>query len=144
MLATVGGEALKIGQLAKRLDLNPRTIRFYERVGVLPEPARTDSGYRLYGPEDEGRLRFVRTAQRVGLTLGEIKEVLAFRDRGDRPCRYVASVIDRRLAEINTRMRELRTLREELGALREQMRSQGIVERDGSFCHYIESAVGQR
>ncbi len=142
MLASV--EALKIGQLARRLDLNPRTIRFYERVGVLAEPARTESGYRLYGPEDEQRLRFIKTAQRVGLTLGEIKEVLAFRDRGDRPCRYVASVIERRLAEINERMRELRALREELGALRERMRSQGIAERDGSFCHYIEDAAEQR
>lgn len=138
-----GVEVLKIGQLARRLDLNPRTIRFYEQVGVLPVPPRTDSGYRLYGPGDEERLRFVKTAQRVGLTLGEIKEVLAFRDRGDRPCRYVASVIEGRLAEINDRMRELRALKEELGALHERMRSQGIAERDGSFCHYIEDTADQ-
>lgn len=139
----LGVEALKIGQLARRLDLNPRTIRFYEQVGVLPVPSRTESGYRLYGPGDEERLRFVKTAQRVGLTLGEIKEVLAFRDRGDRPCRYVASVIEGRLAEINDRMRELRELKQELGALQERMRSQGVAERDGSFCHYIEDTARQ-
>lgn len=139
----MGGETLKIGQLAKQLDLNPRTIRFYEQVGVLPLPPRTDSGYRLYSHEDEERLRFVKTAQRVGLTLGEIKEVLAFRDRGDQPCRYVASVIEHRLAEINDRIRELRTLKEELSALKERMRNQGIAERDGSFCHYIEDTADQ-
>ena len=83
---------LKIGQLAERLDLNARTIRFYEQVGVLPEPTRNSSGYRLYSDEDEERLRFVKNAQRLGLTLGEIKEVLAFRDNDEPPCRYVAEV----------------------------------------------------
>lgn len=133
-------EALTIGKLAARLELNPRTIRFYELVGVLPEPARTPAGYRLYFPEDEERLRFVQSAQRVGLTLGEIKEVLAFRDRGKRPCRYVAGVIERRLAEINERTRELRALEQELGVLRERMRAEGIAEREAAFCHYIETA----
>lgn len=133
--------ALKIGQLAERLDLNPRTIRFYERVGVLPEPARTESGYRLYGPEDEARLRFVKSAQRVGLRLGEIREVLAFRDRGERPCRYVAALIEQHLAEIDQRMREMRTLKQELRDLRARMQAEGIAERDGAYCHYIESAA---
>ncbi len=132
--------ALTIGKLAKRLDLNPRTLRFYEEVGVLPPPARTPAGYRLYSREDEERLRFVKSAQRLGLSLGEIKEVLAFRDRGDRPCRYVAGVIERRLAEIDERMRELRALERELHVLRERMRAGGIAEREGAFCHYIETA----
>lgn len=132
---------LTIGKLARRLELNPRTIRFYEQAGVLPEPERTESGYRLYGPEDEERLRFVKSAQRVGLTLGEIKEVLAFRDRGQPPCRYVASVIEKRLTQINKRMRELRALKQELGALRERIAAEGVAERDGAFCHYIEQAA---
>lgn len=130
-----------IGKLAARLALNPRTIRFYEQAGVLPKPVRTESGYRLYGPTDEERLRFVKTAQRLGLTLGEIKEVLAFRDRGQPPCRYLAGVIERRLAEIDERMRELKALGRELGALRGRMRSEGLAERDSAFCHYIEHAA---
>jgi DNA-binding transcriptional MerR regulator len=132
---------LKIGQLAGRLGLNPRTIRFYEQAGVLPAPERTESGYRLYGPADEERLRFVKTAQRLGLTLGEIKEIVAFRDRGQPPCRYVTGVIERRLAEINERMRELRALGQELGSLRERMRAEGLAERDSAFCHYIEQTA---
>jgi DNA-binding transcriptional MerR regulator len=132
---------LKIGELAKRLDLKPRTIRFYEDVGILPAPARTSGGFRLYAEEDEQRLRFLKAAQRLGLSLGEIKEVMAFRDRGQAPCRYVAGVIEQQLAEINERMREMRTLKQELTELRARMRADGIAERDDGYCHYIETAA---
>ena len=133
-------EAWTIGQLAKRLDLNPRTIRFYERSGVLPEPQRTESGYRLYWPGDEERLRFIKSAQRMGLALGEIKEILEFRERGQPPCRYVADRVDQRLGEINQRIRELRTLKGELSELRERMRAEGVAAREGTYCHYLETA----
>jgi DNA-binding transcriptional MerR regulator len=135
------GEKLKIGQLAARLGLNARTIRFYEQAGVLPEPERTVSNYRLYSEEDERRLRFVKTAQRLGLTLGEIKEILAVRDRGERPCSYLAEVIDQRVREIDERLRELRLLKGELTQLRERMAEQGVDESDSPYCHYIESAA---
>lgn len=133
-------DRVTIGQLARQLDVNPRTIRYYERVGVLPAPERTSSGYRLYAPEDAERLRFVKSAQRVGLTLGEIRETLAFRDRSEAPCRYVAGVIEQRLAETNQRIRELRAFKRELAELNQRMRAGGVVERDSPYCHYIASA----
>src|SRR5437870_94459 len=80
---------LRIGQLAERLGLNTKTIRYYESIGLLPSPARRPSGYRVYGEDDADRLAFVRTAQRFGLRLDQIREVLAFRDRGERPCDFV-------------------------------------------------------
>ena len=132
---------LKIGELAKRLDLNPRTIRFYEGAGILPAPPRTRGGFRLYDDQDIERLRFIRAAQRLGLSLGEIKEVMAFRDRGQAPCRYVASVIEERLNEINEQMRDLRALKAELTELRTRMRDDGVAEREGGYCHYIETAA---
>ena len=132
---------MTIGQLAGRLGINPRTVRYYERIGVLPEPERTYAGYRLYGREDEERLRFIKSAQRVGLNLGEIKETLAFRDRDERPCGYVASVIDQRLGEVNRRLAELRAFKRELTELREQMRARGPApQREAGYCHYIQSA----
>ena len=70
-------EELKIGELAMRLGLNPRTIRFYEDAGVLPEPDRTAGGYRIYTGEDEERLRNIKAGQRLGFKLGEIKAILA-------------------------------------------------------------------
>ncbi len=70
-------EELKIGELAKRLGLNPLTIRFYEDAGVLPEPDRTAGGYRIYTGEDDERLRFIKAGQRLGFKFGEIKAILA-------------------------------------------------------------------
>ena len=136
-------EELKIGQLAKRLGLNPRTIRFYEDAGVLPEPERTAGGYRVYTGDDEERLRFIKAAQRLGLKLGEIKEILAFRDREQRPCSYVAGIIDARLAEVDQQMRDLRTLKRELTSLQSRMREAGTEPSQGRFCHFIESPAGE-
>lgn len=133
---------MTIGGLAERLGINPRTIRYYERIGLLPEPQRTGAGYRLYGTEDEHRLRFIKSAQRVGLNLGEIEETLAFRDRGEAPCDYVASVIERRLGEVNQRLRELRDFRRELTELRDRMRAPGPApQHDRGYCGYIQSAA---
>lgn len=136
----VATERFTIGQLAKRLDLNPRTIRFYEQSGVLPEPERSEGGYRIYAAEDEARLRFIKAAQRLGLKLGEIKEVLAFRDRDERPCRHVAELIGVRLAEVDQRMRDLRTLKQELSSLSRRITEEGAAPARGQFCHFIETA----
>ncbi len=105
---------MRIGQLAARLGLNPKTIRYYEEIGLLPPAPRTASGYRVYGDDDVERLTFIKTAQRLGITLDEVGEILAFRDRGEPPCSYVRTVLRREVAEIDRRMAELRGLREEL------------------------------
>ena len=105
---------MKIGELAGELGLNPKTIRYYESIGVLPAPARTSSGYRNYDQEYPGRLRFIRTAQRLGISLDEIREILAFRDRGEAPCSFVQNVLDTQVASIDQRIRELQDLRGQL------------------------------
>ena len=133
---------MTIGALAERLGLNARTIRYYERVGLIPAAERSPGGYRLYTPADEDRIRFIKSAQRLGLTLGEVKETLAFRERDERPCQYVAGLIDERLGEVNQRLRELRAFKRELTQLRERMRDgdNGVVERDAPYCHYIQDS----
>ena len=136
-----GTDGLKIGQLAERLGLNPKTIRFYEQAGVLPEPERSPSGYRLYTADDEARLRFIKTAKRLGLKLGEIKEVLDLRDRNEPPCPYVAKIIQVRLAETDQGIRDLRTLKRELTELQRRIAADGVATTKGRFCHYIESAA---
>lgn len=133
---------LRIGELANRLGLNPRTIRFYEQIGVLPEPERAENRYRVYSEADEERLRFVKSAQRVGLSLGEIKETLAFRELGERPCSYVYDVVGKRLDEVDQRLRELRATKRELRELRKRMRAEGIDEGGGPYCHHISAAAG--
>lgn len=129
---------MRIGELAQRLGLNPRTIRFYERSGILPEPPRTSSGYRDYDEPDVQRVRFIRLAQSLGLSLDEIAEVLAFRDRGEAPCTYVRAVLEEKAAGIDRQIRELEHLRTELQRLARKARRLPRNARRGAVCHILE------
>lgn len=129
---------MRIGELARRCAVTTRAIRHYERVGILAAAERTEAGYRLYGEDAPGRLAFVRAAQGVGLTLGEIAEVIAFRDRGQTPCGHVLALIERRTAELAERIGEMQRLRLELESLAE--RARGLDPADCSedaVCHII-------
>ncbi|MGH9244874.1 MAG: MerR family DNA-binding protein [Acidimicrobiales bacterium] len=92
-------------------------MRYYEAIDLLPEPQRTPSGYRTYDNDAEDLLTFIKSAQRLGITLHEIREILAFRDRGEEPCAYVRGVMRRQVDQIDRRLAELRRLRKELVAL---------------------------
>ena len=127
---------MRIGELAGQLGVTTKAIRFYERIGLLPDPARTSSGYRSYEDADVERLVFIKTAQRLGLTLDEIKEIIAFRDRGEQPCGYVADVLHRQVADLNARIREMRALRDELRRL--QARAAQGMTAESKFCGVIE------
>lgn len=127
---------MQIGQLADRLGLNPKTIRYYEDIGLLPEPERTPSGYRIYGDDDHERLTFIKTAQRLGITLDEVREILILRDQGDQPCGYVRNVLRRQVDEIDQRIAELRVLRRQLVALDEI--ADRLPEAEPGQCRLIE------
>jgi len=130
---------MRIGELAERHGVTTKTVRFYEASGLLPAPARTPSGYRSYDDEDARRLAFIKTAQRLGLSLDEIKEILAFRDRGERPCRHVAGVLERQVQDLDRRIGEMRTLRDELQELQARAAAQGAGGGpDGDYCGVIE------
>lgn len=109
--------AMKIGELAERAGTSVKTIRYYDRIGVLAPSGRTEAGYRLYRDDALDRYRFVRAAQSVGLRLGEIRQIIALRDRGETPCDFVVELIGRREAELDERIGELERLRGELAAL---------------------------
>jgi len=108
---------MQIGEVAREVGVATSAIRFYEEAGLLPEPERAASGYREYQPEVLERLGFIRAGQAVGLTLAQLKDVLAIRDRGEAPCTHVAGLIDTRLADIDQRIRDLRKLRKDLSTL---------------------------
>lgn len=111
---------LRIGELAAALGLNPKTIRYYEEIGLLPAPPRTAAGYRLYGEGDAERLRFIGQAKAIGFTLEQIGEILGVRDAGRPPCEHVLSLLDRRLAEVDAQLRTLSDVRHELATLRKE------------------------
>src|SRR5260370_31513509 len=87
-----------------------KALRYYERIGVLPAPSRSSSGYRDYRPDVVDRLGFIRAGQAVGLSLGEIRQVVALRDRGETPCDHVYRLLRRRTAEVGERIDELHAL----------------------------------
>ena len=84
-LDNVSAKTLRIGQVAQRAAVGAKAIRFYEANAVIPRPARGENGYRLYSPEIVDVLRFIKQAQGLGLTLGEIKEIVAIRQGGRPP-----------------------------------------------------------
>jgi len=131
---------MRIGEVADRVGVNPKTIRYYEEIGLLPDPERLPSGYREYSDHDVDRLSFVRTAQRLGLSLSEISEILAFRERAERPCEYVLGVLDRQVADLDRRMAEMAQLRQELIALK--AKADGLPRDEASYCAVIEHSRG--
>jgi DNA-binding transcriptional MerR regulator len=132
---------LLIGELAERAGVNTKTIRYYEQVGLLPAPERSVSGYRLYRLADADRLRFVKGAKQLGFPLGEIREILGLRDRGQPPCQYVAERLEQRARDVDRKIADLKLLNAELMALRHRARRLSITEAPpGGYCHILESA----
>jgi DNA-binding transcriptional MerR regulator len=111
---------LTVSKLADRVGLTADTIRFYEREGLLPEPDRTASGYRAYDEDAVERLRFIKGAQRIGLRLQEIKELLDIRDRGLCPCGYTEELLRRRVSEIDSEISGLQKTKADLLAFTER------------------------
>ena len=108
---------MKIGELAHQAGVDPPTIRYYESVGVLPEPERNSVGYRTYSSADLERLQFVVSARSLGLRLDDIRETLNLRSSGETPCTYVRQLIDREVEAVKTKIRELKALSDELEAM---------------------------
>lgn len=129
---------MRIGELADRVGVNPKAIRYYEGIGLLPSPERRPSGYRDYTDDDVERLRFVKTAQRLNLSLSEIAEILGFRERSERPCGYVLDVLDRQVADLDRRIAEVVELRAELIALK--AKADDLPDDEGCYYAVIEHA----
>ncbi len=126
----------RIGEVAAAVGLNPKTLRYYEEIGLLPPPPRTATGYRLYDEEAAERLRFILQARAVGLTLEEISEIMRLRGDGQEPCAHVLALLDRKLMAIEAQLRTLAEARDELVALRQVARE--TVQCDGRICGIIE------
>lgn len=108
-------DGLTIGEMAQACEVSRDTLRFYERERLLPAARRSASGYRLYGEEDTARVRFVRRAQAMGLTLDDIRELLRARTlKTPEQCRRVAARLSARVKAVDDKIAELQAFREEL------------------------------
>ena len=130
------GQGLKIGEVARLSGIGIEALRFYEKSGLLDKPARTYSGYRVYGPEVLERLAFIKRAQSLGFSLDEIKRIIADARRGESPCAEVREIVGRRLAELDERLRELRRYRKGLAATLAEWNKKGRAP--GHICGLIE------
>jgi MerR family mercuric resistance operon transcriptional regulator len=101
---------MTVGKLARRTSLSTDTIRYYEKVGLLHEPARTTSGYRTYDQSAVERLRFIKDGQRLGLQLREISELLEIWDQGQCPCGHTRALLENRLTDIQGEITALKRM----------------------------------
>jgi MerR family mercuric resistance operon transcriptional regulator len=101
---------LAIGTLSKRTGSNVETIRYYERVGLLPAPARSAGGYRLYGSEHVKRLTFVRRARALGFSIDEVRRLLDLADHRRRPCAEVRVLAGAHLADVRAKIADLQAM----------------------------------
>lgn len=108
---------MRIGELGRLADVSTKTIRYYESLGLLDEPARTASGYRDYAGADVERLRFVRDAQATGLSLSEIASVLELKSSGERSCSHTLALLDRHLSELDQQIQLLESTRRSMAQL---------------------------
>jgi len=110
-------KALTIGQAARSAGVGVETLRFYERRGLLAEPARKDSGYRQYPEDVVARLRFIRRAKELGFSLKEIKELLALRVDPDTTCAKVRKRAEDKIADVEGKIDALQTIKKALTKL---------------------------
>ncbi len=114
---------MQIGELGRRAEVSPKTIRYYESIGLLDEPARTPGGYRDYDDAAIERLRFVRDAQATGLSLAEIASVLELKGSGQTSCAHTAALLERHLVDLDRQIEQLHQARSSLRQLADRARS---------------------
>lgn len=110
-------EVLLIGDLARSAGTKVETIRYYERIDLLPAPARTASNYRRYNSLHLGRLSFIRRARDLGFSLAQIRDLLSLSDQKDRPCEAVDCIAREHLREVERKIADLKALHRGLASL---------------------------
>lgn len=130
---------LTIGELARRASVGLSTVRFYERAGLVPPPARTEANYRVYPDEAVTRLHFIRRAQRLGFTLEEIKGLLELRVNRRTPCADVRARAEAKIADIEARIHSLR----QMGRALAKFASDCEKHSDGAGCPLLEYLEGK-
>ena len=132
-------QASFIGEVAKATGVSIHTVRYYERLGLLPLAQRTESGYRVYEHTAEERLRFIRQAQALGFSLAEIKEIVRLKYSRQSPCDCVRGLLKQKLQQVQQQMKELSRFRKTLqAALKRSERLRRLPHEASGICPLIE------
>lgn len=133
--------SLSIGELAKLININPRTIRYYEEISLLPRPERGANNYRVYSEDTIKRLKFIKKAKSLGFTLNDIKRIITISDKGDDPCEHIGGLLKQRIVETDIRLKELKKLKTNLKKLEREwsgMQKLEVCNSDELICPKIE------
>jgi DNA-binding transcriptional MerR regulator len=124
----------QVGEVSRRLGLNPQTLYFYERIGLMPSPKRTAAGYRLYEQPDLERLSFITQAKALGLSLDDIKDLLMLQDGQQLSCQEVYDRLLKKVQYIDETISKLQTLKAQLKLLLEQCQQSLAQTQTGQQC----------
>ncbi len=130
---------MRISEVAARAAVQPDTVRYYEREGLLRPPPRTPGGYRDYDQQALADLEFIKRAQTSGLTLKQVREVMEIASAARPPCEHVRAAVRSRLSEVEARLRDLEALRARLRATLRRL-DRAPRPKAGCRCPAIESA----
>lgn len=128
MVDHVSARGLQRAELARRTGCNLETIRYYEKIGVMPEPSRSPSGYRIYDQSHVSRLRFVLRARELGFAIEQIRGLLALVDSGNQTCAEVKERTERHLADVRAKIADLKRIENVLAATAAQCSGENVPE----------------
>lgn len=129
---------LRIGEVAGKAGVSTATIRYYERAGLMPKPARSAAGYRLYSDRAVDELIFIRRAQAIGFSLREVRGLLKLSRGGVAPCARVISLADTHLMQVDERIQQLQAFRERLAAALKKWRAGRCGFASDGLCDLLE------
>lgn len=116
MIDSASRRGLQRAELARRTGCNLETIRYYEKIGMMPKPPRTASGYRVYDEPHVARLRFILRGRELGFTIEELRGLLRLVDRGTQTCAEVKALTERHLADVRGKIADLKRIEKVLAA----------------------------
>ncbi len=131
---------MRIGELGRATGVDIETIRYYEKAGLLPQPARAPNGYRAYGPAQLERLAFIRHCRALDVPLAEVRRLLDFVAHPEANCGDINRLIDAQLGRVRARLTSMRALEKQLTALRAQCEA-GHVAGDCGILHELVAAA---
>lgn len=134
----VFGSGLQRAELARRTGCNLETIRYYERIGLMPDPPRTAAGYRVYGASHVSRLRFILRARELGFPIEELRSLLSMVDGHDYTCGDIQAMTVAHLKSVRDRIRDLQRLERTLSAIAERCSGDAVPE-----CPIIDEMLGE-
>jgi len=135
--------AMRIGELGQATGVDIETIRYYEKAGLLPNPARSSNGYRAYGPEHLERLAFIRHCRALDIPLADVKRLLEFVANPAADCGDIDRLIDAQLSRVRARLKSMRALERQLTALRGSCIANYVAGKCGILHELVAAAHGE-